>query len=65
MLGYVTVQSPNQKSNCRLSELAKHAPSSAAANVGAAGKKHPAIARKKKQLLNHLEFRTTKFFIMT
>jgi hypothetical protein len=62
--GYVTVQSPSQKSICLLSAFSEHVSEPVAAKVGgAATQKHP-ITRRKTIPLSHRGVRTAIFCFM-
>jgi hypothetical protein len=64
--GYVTVQSPSQKSSCRLSEFAEQESASTAASAdGIARENAPPMITSKRAGLNHFELWTTMFRFMT
>src|SRR5580700_3648000 len=60
MPGYVTVQSPSQKSNCRLAEFAEHGSESTAAKAELPARgSHTPATKSNRTLLHHLELRTS------
>jgi hypothetical protein len=66
MPGYVTVQSPSQKSSCRLSEFAEQESASTPARAdGVARENAPPMTTSKRMLLDQLELCTTMFRFMT